>query len=112
VTGFVEHTVPIALLVSYRHRTDFRTAIEEAISLGGDTDTVAAIVGGIVGAHVGREEIPLEWLTGIADPGWSIVRLAGIAEGTSGAPPFPLIVVRNLILLGIVLWHGFRRLIP
>lgn len=112
VTGFVEHTVPVALHVSYRHRADFRGAIEEAVALGGDADTVAAIVGGVVGAHVGREGIPPEWLAGIADPAWSVARLEGIAAGTSGGPPFSLQAARNLALLAIVLWHGLRRLLP
>lgn len=111
VTGFVEHTVPVALLVSYRHRNAFRAAIEEAISLGGDADTVAAIVGGIVGARVGREGVPSEWLAGIADPAWNVARLEGIANGSAHAPNFPLMLVRNVALLGIVLWHGFRRIL-
>ena len=112
VTGFVEHTVPVALHVSYRHRADFRAAIEEAISLGGDADTVAAIAGGIVGAHVGKEGIPSEWLAGIADPAWSVARLEKIAVGLAGAPVFPVQVARNFLLLVVVLWHGFRRLFP
>ena len=32
------------------------------IQCGGDADTTGAIVGGIVGASVGREGIPEEWL--------------------------------------------------
>ena len=112
VSGFVEYTVPVALHLSYRHRADIRAAISEAILLGGDTDTVAAIVGGIVGAQVGVEGIPAEWLSGIADPAWSVARLGGIACGVASAPPFPLALARNVALLTIVLGHGFRRLIP
>lgn len=44
--------------------TDFEDAIRNAISIGGDSDTVAAIAGGVAEALFG---IPDE----IADRGWS-----------------------------------------
>jgi ADP-ribosyl-[dinitrogen reductase] hydrolase len=65
VSGFIEHTVPVALFVSYAHRDDFSKAVLTAIALGGDTDTVAALVGGIVGAQVGLKAIPEQWRRGI-----------------------------------------------
>lgn len=40
---------------------DFREGITKAISLGGDTDTYAAIAGGLLGAHHGTYGIPHEW---------------------------------------------------
>lgn len=42
------------------HISDF--AIGKTISAGGDCDTNAAIVGGIVALSAGRRNIPLEWL--------------------------------------------------
>ena len=39
----------------------FSDAIKEAVCGGGDTDTVAAIAGGLVGAKWGRSAIPLAW---------------------------------------------------
>lgn len=39
----------------------FRVAIQHAINAGGDTDTVAAITGGLAGALVGAQGIPLGW---------------------------------------------------
>lgn len=35
----------------------FRRAIQYAISLGGDTDTIASMTGSIAGAHLGIENI-------------------------------------------------------
>lgn len=49
VSGYINHTVPVALYVWLRSRGDYRTAVEEAILLGGDTDSTAAIVGALVG---------------------------------------------------------------
>jgi ADP-ribosylglycohydrolase len=58
-------TVPQAI-VCFLESTDFEDAIRNAISLGGDSDTVACITGGIAQAHYG---IP----AGIADRAMSIL---------------------------------------
>ena len=34
----------------------------KAVNLGDDTDTVAAVAGGLAGIYYGLEEIPEEWL--------------------------------------------------
>lgn len=54
-------TVPIALWIAFRHLDDFEGAIRHAVACGGDTDTVAAIVGGIVAARTGLDAIPSGW---------------------------------------------------
>jgi ADP-ribosylglycohydrolase len=123
VSGWMLQTVPAAIYCWLRHPLDYRAAVEEVVLLGGDTDTTAAIVGALVGASVGVEGIPADWLTGLADwprsRGW-IGRLAGrLAEARDGdhrVAPLPLfwpaIPLRNLLFLLIVLLHGFRRLFP
>lgn len=58
-----QETVPQALVCALT-ATDFEDAIRNAISIGGDSDTVAAIAGGVAEALFG---IPEE----IADQGWS-----------------------------------------
>ena len=54
-------TVPLALWIATRHLDDYREAVETAVAAGGDTDTMAAIVGGIVASRVGVSGIPAEW---------------------------------------------------
>jgi ADP-ribosyl-[dinitrogen reductase] hydrolase len=126
VTGYVYHTVPVALYCWLRHPGDFRRAVEEVIALGGDADSTGAIVGGIAGATVGVDGIPLGWLDGIWEWPCSVRwmrqlghRLAGQfgdADSCVGPGPLPLfwpgIIPRNLLFLAIVLAHGFRRLLP
>jgi ADP-ribosyl-[dinitrogen reductase] hydrolase len=41
--------------------THLRSAIERAVRLGGDTDTVAAIAGSLLGAYWGATALPHEW---------------------------------------------------
>lgn len=42
-----------------------RDVIERAVSLGGDTDTIAAIAGGLAGAYWGMDSVPREWVRAI-----------------------------------------------
>jgi ADP-ribosylglycohydrolase len=55
-------TVPLAVWIACRHLDDYKGAVETAVAAGGDTDTIAAIAGGIVAARVGTDGIPASWL--------------------------------------------------
>uniref|UniRef100_A0A0R3RYJ2 ADP-ribosylhydrolase ARH3 n=1 Tax=Elaeophora elaphi TaxID=1147741 RepID=A0A0R3RYJ2_9BILA len=44
------------------HGTSFTKSLTDAISRGGDTDTNAAIVGALVGARFGVDDIPEQWI--------------------------------------------------
>jgi len=55
-------TVPFCIWLAAHHLDNFVEALGKAISVGGDCDTNAAIVGGIVALSAGRESIPAEWL--------------------------------------------------
>jgi ADP-ribosylglycohydrolase len=41
--------------------------VEKAITLGDDTDTLAAMAGALCGAHLGATAIPLHWLEHLED---------------------------------------------
>ena len=55
-------TVPFCIWMAAHHPGHFVEAIGKTISAGGDCDTNAAIVGGMVALSAGREAIPGEWL--------------------------------------------------
>ncbi len=126
ISGYMHHTVPFALYCWLRNRGDFRAAVEEAVFLGGDTDTVGAITGALAGAELGAGAIPKEWLEGILDwprsTGWmsALAQRLAIAfpENGTGASPGPLplawpdLPIRNALFAGFVLGHGARRLLP
>jgi ADP-ribosylglycohydrolase len=57
-----QDTVPFCLWVAARHLDDYQTAVVNTVRGGGDIDTNAAIVGGIVALAVGRGGIPADWL--------------------------------------------------
>jgi ADP-ribosylglycohydrolase len=123
VTGYAYHSVPVALYAWLHHADDFRAALVAALDCGGDTDTVGAIVGALMGARTGCGGIPREWIEGVCDRPRSIGLLtkignrlasqkaAGSVRG-SVAYFWPLLAVRNAVFLIVVLFHGFRRLLP
>ena len=45
--------------------TNYKEAVLKAVNLGDDTDTVAAICGGLAGIYYGFDEIPIEWISEI-----------------------------------------------
>jgi poly(ADP-ribose) glycohydrolase ARH3 len=53
--------VPAAIAVSLRYPDDPVAAVKEAIGLGGDTDTIAAMTAAICGAHCGEDAVPASW---------------------------------------------------
>ena len=42
--------------------SNYKDAVLKAVNLGRDTDTVAAICGGLAGIYYGFDEIPIDWL--------------------------------------------------
>jgi poly(ADP-ribose) glycohydrolase ARH3 len=60
-------SAPSACYIAITYSPDFCDAIRAAISLGGDTDTIAGMVGAIVGAHVGEKGLPAEWIEQLED---------------------------------------------
>lgn len=118
VTGYAYHTVPVALHAWLRHRQSFRDGLEAVIHCGGDTDTVGAIAGALLGLSTGAGGIPDEWLARMWDWPLSVPRLRMLAQALQGrsSPPFGLwhwfgAPARNMFLLGVVILHGFRRLV-
>lgn len=122
VSGYIHHTVPVAIYCWLDAPRDLRASVESAVRLGGDTDTVAAIVGGLAGASVGAAGVPADWLAGLWEAPRSSqwiarlgARVAGAYVGGRPARPlrmcWPLLIVRNLVFTIVVLGHGFSRLL-
>ena len=54
-------SVPTAIYSFLAYPDSFAQAILHAISLGGDTDTIAAMTGAVSGAYLGFDSIPRSW---------------------------------------------------
>ncbi len=59
-TGYVVHTLE-ASVWCLLHTNSFAAAVLRAVNLGDDTDTTAAVTGGLAGAVYGLGDIPKQW---------------------------------------------------
>src|SRR5262245_38557203 len=63
ISGFVVHSVPLALFAARRVRgQELVEVLRDTILAGGDTDTIASIAGQVAGAAIGRAGLPEELL--------------------------------------------------
>ena len=120
VSGYILHTVPVVLQCWLRHDQNFRAALEEIVLCGGDTDTTAAILGGIIGARVGASRLPLDWEYGLVDFPNTRGYIQRVAQEMESAEKDALAVVaprvligapllRNAVFVGILLVHVVKR---
>ncbi|MEU5885071.1 ADP-ribosylglycohydrolase family protein [Spirillospora sp. NPDC047279] len=56
-----QDTVPFALWAATRHLDDYPAGVRACVAVGGDMDTTAAIVGGVITANTGIDGIPSDW---------------------------------------------------
>jgi len=63
--GYVIHTLE-ASLWCLLNSSSYSEAVLQAVNLGGDTDTTAAVTGGLAGICYGIDDIPKEWINQIA----------------------------------------------
>jgi ADP-ribosylglycohydrolase len=124
VSGYIYHTVPCVLQTWFRFQDDYAAGIAEILAAGGDTDTAAAVLGGVIGARVGPGGIPDAWLAGIMEWPRTVAWMRRLGEALyacrSGSADearvpgfFRLgLIPRNALFLATVLTHGFRRLLP
>lgn len=121
VSGYIYHTVPVVIHCWLRHQRDYRAGVLEIIRLGGDTDTTAAILGGIIGARVGEAGIPHELIDKLAEwpatVNWmrrvALTLAESVEKNAPRVPPsifFPLVCARNFLFFGVVLAHIVKRI--
>lgn len=60
-SGYVLDTLEAALWCLL-NTDNYKSLALKAVNLGGDTDTVGAVAGGLAGIYYGAESIPTEWL--------------------------------------------------
>lgn len=63
-SGFVVHTFRWVLHILL-HTSNFEGVVQKAANLGGDSDTIGAIAGGLAGIYYGYEGIPVQYKNAI-----------------------------------------------
>ncbi len=67
-TAYVIHTLEAAVWCLLRGQ-NFMDTLSQALKLGGDTDTIGAVTGGLAGIYWGLEQIPLYLVEGLVKSG-------------------------------------------
>ena len=57
-----EEALAIAIYCSLKYKNNFQKAVIAAVNHDGDSDSTGAITGNILGAYLGIEKIPINWL--------------------------------------------------
>lgn len=65
--GYAVHCMEIALWAAH-HESSLEQALIWLVNAGGDTDTNAAVAGGLLGARDGEEAVPERWIAALPDP--------------------------------------------
>ncbi len=122
VSGYVLHSVPIAFFAFLRYRQESPLeALSQLISVGGDTDSNAAILGGWLGALKGEAALPQELISKIENGPFGPDHLRKLAEclcavksGKKVKEPsynWVYALIRNLFFFGVVLFHVLLRIL-
>jgi ADP-ribosylglycohydrolase len=121
-SGYVVETLAFATYCFLRFGEEPRLALIEAVSAGGDTDSIGAVLGGWLGARHGEGRLPADLLALIHDGPFGPTQLRllaaclhSIRRGEPASVPSystAAALARNLALYPVVLAHGFRRLWP
>ena len=56
------HTSALCVILN-----DYRKAVQTAVNITGDSDSVGSVAGGILGAKLGIEAIPISWTEAIKE---------------------------------------------
>jgi ADP-ribosyl-[dinitrogen reductase] hydrolase len=121
VTGYMFHSVPVALHGYFSNPQCYASAVQSVILCGGDTDSTAAVTGALVGITVGTAGIPQHWREQLFEWPYTVAKMHQLAAAlaTSRVRPCRLptkrpiaVVVRNIGFLIAVGAHVVRRLLP
>lgn len=67
-SGYVVETIPLVIYsLNHLRKLGFEALLQELVTLGGDSDTIASISGQIIGALIGFNALPKELVTSLPD---------------------------------------------
>ena len=101
---------------------DFAERVEEIVRCGGDADSTASILGGVLGAR-GRDVLPENWIARLGEYPRSVRWMETVADNLAAARTtkkslaiikifYPLALARNILFFIAILFHAARRALP
>ena len=64
---YADETFALAYFCTLRYPDDYRKAVQTAVNITGDSDSVGSVAGGILGAKLGIEAVPVSWTEALKD---------------------------------------------
>jgi len=64
---YADETFALAYFCTLRYPNDYRKAVQTAVNITGDSDSVGSVAGGILGAKLGIEAIPVSWIEALRE---------------------------------------------
>lgn len=64
---YADETFALAYFCILRYPNDYKKAVQTAVNITGDSDSVASVAGGILGARLGIEPIPVSWIEALKE---------------------------------------------
>ncbi|WP_410507757.1 ADP-ribosylglycohydrolase family protein [Methanosarcina hadiensis] len=59
---YADETFALAYFCILRYPDDYKKAVQTGVNITGDSDSVASVAGGILGARLGIEAVPISWI--------------------------------------------------
>jgi ADP-ribosylglycohydrolase len=64
---YADETFALAYFCILRYPNDYKKAVQTAVNITGDSDSVGSVAGGILGARLGIETIPVSWIEALEE---------------------------------------------
>jgi ADP-ribosylglycohydrolase len=64
---YADETFALAYFCTLRYPNDYKKAVQTAVNITGDSDSVGSVAGGILGARLGIEALPVSWIEALKE---------------------------------------------
>ncbi len=64
---YADETFALAYFCILRYPNDYKKAVQNAVNITGDSDSVASVAGGILGARLGVDAVPIPWIEALKE---------------------------------------------
>ena len=64
---YADETFALAYFCILRYPDDYKKAVQTAVNITGDSDSVGSVAGGILGARLGVEAVPVSWVEALKE---------------------------------------------
>lgn len=64
---YADETFALSYFCILRYPDDYKKAVQTAVNITGDSDSVGSVAGGILGARLGIEAVPVSWIEALKE---------------------------------------------